>query len=130
LGIIKGSSQRSPHAQEAVMSEMTQDEALRLADALVGQALKETEARCGVVAQFVSDCDRNGSRTLAWSEALRELHVLHGNRTGLMRRRSLIQEALDCRVGESPAKVPLPPPPARASARTQRQVQIRARRRS
>jgi hypothetical protein len=30
---------------DAVMDEMTQEEALRLADELVGQALKETEAR-------------------------------------------------------------------------------------
>ena len=31
------------------MSEITQEEALRLADALVEQALKETEARCSVL---------------------------------------------------------------------------------
>ena len=30
------------------MSEMTQEDALRQADALAGQALKETEARCRV----------------------------------------------------------------------------------
>lgn len=34
------------------MSEMTQEDALLLADALAGQALKETEARCSVLAQF------------------------------------------------------------------------------
>jgi len=112
------------------MSEMTQEEALRLADALVGQALKETEARCSVLAQFVDDRGHAGSATSAWSEALRELHALHGCRGGLLRRRSLIQQALDCPVGESPAKVPLPPPPPdRTVLRTQQQVQVRARRR-
>lgn len=108
---------------------MTQDEALRLADALAGQAVKEAEARCSVLAQFIDDCDRAGSRTSAWSEALRELHALHGYRSGLMRRRDLIQQALDCPVGESPAKAPLSPPPDRAAVRMQRQVQVQARRR-
>jgi hypothetical protein len=109
---------------------MTQDEALRLADALAGQALKETEARCSVLAEFIDDCDRAGSRTSAWSEALRELHALHGHRSGLLRRRSLIQQALECLVGESPTRVPLsPPPPNRTVPRTQQQVQVQARRR-
>jgi hypothetical protein len=117
-------------ANLAVMSEMTQEEALRLADALVGQALKETEARCAVLGQFINDCEHKGSRTSAWSEALRELRALHGCRTGLMRRHSLIQEALDCPVGECPAKVPLPPPPDRTVLRVQQQVQVQARRRS
>lgn len=112
------------------MSEMTQEEALRLADALVGQELKETEARCSVLAQFIDDCDRAGSHTSAWSEALRELHALHGYRSALIRRRGLIQQALDCPVGESPAKAPLSPPPDRTVLRAQRQVQVRARRRS
>ena len=111
------------------MSEMTQEEALRLADALAGQALKETEGRCSVLAQFIGDCDRAGSRTSAWSEALRELHAQQGYRSGLMRRRSLIQQALECPVGESPAKVPLSPPPDRTGPRAQHQVQVRARRR-
>jgi hypothetical protein len=113
------------------VSEITQDEALRLADALDGQALKETEARCSVLAEFIDDCDRAGSRTSAWSEALRELHALHGYRSGLLRRRSLIQQALECLVGESPARVPLspPPPPNRTVPRAQRQVQVQARRR-
>lgn len=106
------------------MSEMTHEEALRLAVALVGQALKETEARCSVVAQFIDSCDRAGSRNAAWSEALRELHALHGYRGGLMRRRGLIQEALQCPVGESPTKVPLSPPPNRSVPRTQQQVQV------
>jgi hypothetical protein len=111
------------------MSEMTQEEALRLAGALVGQALKETEARCSMLAQFIDGCDRAGRRTSAWSEALRELHELHGFRSGLMRRHSLIQQALDCPVGESPAKVPLLPSPNRTVLRTQQQVQVRAPRR-
>jgi hypothetical protein len=112
------------------MSEITQEEALHQADALVGQALREVEARCMVLGQYINDCEHQGSRTAAWSEALRELHALHGYRTGLMRRHSLIQQALDCPVGECPAKAPLSPPPNRAVLRTQRQVQIRARRRS
>ena len=110
------------------MSEMTQEEALRLADALGGRALKETEARCSVLAQFIDECDRAGSRTSAWSEALRELHALHGHRSELIRRRSLIQQALECPVGESPAKAPLSPPPNRTVSRAQQQVQVRARR--
>jgi hypothetical protein len=119
---------RRPGVREAVMDEMTQEEALRLADALVSKALKKTEARCGVVAQFISACDRSGSRTSAWSEALRELHALHGYRTGLMRRQSLIQQALECAVGEYPANVPLGPPPKLTAVRTQQQAQIQARR--
>jgi hypothetical protein len=111
------------------MSEMTQEEALRLADALAGQALKETEARCSVLAQFIDDCDRAGSTTAAWSEALRELHELHGHRSALIRRRGLIQQALECAVGESPAKAPLSPPPNRTAPRPQQQVQVQARRR-
>jgi hypothetical protein len=112
------------------MSETTQEEALRLADELVGQALKETEARCSVLGAFINDCERAGSRTSAWSAALSELHALHDRRRGLMRRRDLIQEALECSVGEAPAKMPLPPPPGRPAPRSQQQVQLRARRRS
>jgi hypothetical protein len=111
------------------MSEMTQEEALRLADELVGQALKETEARCAVLARFIGDCDRAGSHTSAWSAALRELHSLHSRRSGLMHRRDLIQEALDCPVGESPANTPLPPAPTRTVPRPQQQAQIRVQRR-
>ncbi len=114
------------------MDEITQEEALRQAAALVGRALKETEARCGVLGQYINDCESNGPKPSAWSEVLRELHALHGYRTGLMRRHSLIQQALDCPVGESPARVPLPPlprPPDRNVRRTQQQVQLRARRR-
>jgi hypothetical protein len=111
------------------MSEMTQEEALRLADELVGQALKETEARCGVLAQFIGDCDRAGSHTSTWSDGLRELHSLQGRRRGLVRRRGLIREALDCPVGESPSNAPPPPAPARTAPRPQQQVQLQARRR-
>lgn len=111
------------------MSEMTQEEALRQADALVGRALSETEARCAVLGQYIVDCDSAGSRNAGWSEAVSELSALHGRRRGLLRRRSLIQQALDCPVGESPASAPLAPPPARTAVRTQQQVQIRARRR-
>ncbi len=111
------------------MSEMTQEEALREADALVGQALRETEARCGVLGQYINDCDNTGSHTAGWSEALQELHAQHGYRSGLMRRRSLIQQALDCPVGESPTKVPLTSAPNPTVRRTQQQVQIQARRR-
>jgi hypothetical protein len=112
------------------MGEMTQEEALRQADALVAQALKDTEARCAVLGQYINDCDSKGSKTAAWSEALRELHALHGHRRGLLRRRSLIQEALDCPVGECPTKAPLTPPRNQTVVRTQQQVQIRAQRRS
>jgi hypothetical protein len=110
-----------------VMSEMTQEEALRLADELAAQALKETEARCAVLGQFIHDCDRAGSHTSAWSAALRELDSLHGRRRGLLSRRALIQEALDCRVGEPPANAPLPPTPTPTVARPQHQVQIQMR---
>jgi hypothetical protein len=111
------------------MSEMTQEEALRLADALADQALHETEARCTVLGQYIDDCENRGSKTSAWSEALRELHALHGYRIRLMRRHSLIQQVLDYPVGERPTKVPLPPPPNRTVRRSQRQVQVRAQRR-
>jgi hypothetical protein len=111
------------------VSEITQEDALRQADALVGQALRETEARCAVLAQYINDCEHKGSKTAAWSEALRELHALHGHRSGLTRRRSLIQQALDCPVGEWPVKAALTPQPSRMVVRTQQQVQIRARQR-
>ena len=111
------------------MSELTHSDALLLADTLLGQALKETEVRCSVLAKFIDDCDRARSRTSAWSDALRELRALHGYRSGLTRRRDLIQQALECPVGESPAKMPLVPPPNRTVLRTQQQVQLRARRR-
>jgi len=113
----------------AVMGETTQEDALRQAAALVDEALKEAQARCGLLGQYINDCESKGSRTAAWSEALRELHALHERRTQLMRRRSLIQQALDCHVGECPAKMPLQPPRDQTALRTQQQIQIRARRR-
>jgi hypothetical protein len=111
------------------MSEITQEEALRQAAELVAEALKEAEARCGLLGQYINDCDSKGSRTAAWSEALLELHALQERRTQLMRRRSLIQEALDCHVGERPAEAPLQPPRDRTALRTQQQIQVQARRR-
>ena len=45
------------------MSEMTQEDALRLADELAEQALKETSARCSVLAAFIAECDRAGATT-------------------------------------------------------------------
>lgn len=112
------------------MTEMTQEDVLRQAAELVDQAVRETEARCGELGLYVSDCDRNGSRTADLSEALRELSALHGRRRGLKLRRSLIQQAIDCLVDESPARSPLTPPPSRTAVRAQQQVQVRARRRS
>ena len=112
------------------MSEMTYSEALRHAAALVDQEVKETEARCGVLGQYVNDCERQGSKTANWSEALRELHALHDRRAALKVRLSLIQEALDVPVGDRPAKVALTRPPDRPEVRPPRQIQIRARRRS
>jgi len=111
------------------MGETTQEDALRQAAALVDDAIRETEGRCGLLGQYINDCDSKGSRTAGWSEALRELHALHERRTRLMRRRSLIQEALDCHVGQSPAKVPLQPPRDQTALRAQQQIQVQARRR-
>jgi hypothetical protein len=105
------------------MSELTQEESLRQADEVVGQAVREAEARCGVLAQFIDDCEDNRSKTSAWSEALREFHALHAYRIGLMRRRNIIQQALDYPVGECPAKVTLPAP-SESAVRPQRQVQV------
>jgi hypothetical protein len=113
----------------AVMSQVTQEDALRQADALVVEALKGAEARCAVLGHYINDCDSKGSRTAAWSDALRELSAVQRRRAGLLRRHSLIQEALDCPVGESVTTVPLPPPPDQGALRTQHQVQIRPHRR-
>jgi len=109
------------------MSEMTQEEALRQADALVSRELHETETRCTVLAEFMSDCERNRLRTAAYIDAVRELRALHDHRRVLLRRRSLIQEALDCPVGERPARVPLTSPTGAHRPRTQVQVQVQAR---
>jgi hypothetical protein len=112
------------------VSEMTQEDALRLADELAEQALKETSARCSVLAAFIAECDRAGATTPDWSEALRELRALHASRQGLLQRRSLIQQALDCPVGESPSHLPPPQPPKRTVIRPQRQIQVQVRRRA
>lgn len=106
------------------------EEMLREADALVVRALSETEARCAVLAQYISDCDRRGLRTAAWSGAVGELRALQDYRRGLLRRHSLIQQALEHPVGECPEKTPPPVPSPAAVRRTQQQVQIRAPRRS
>jgi len=112
------------------MSAITHEEMLRQADVLVVQALSETEARCAVLAHYISDCESKGSRTAAWSDALRELRALHDYRTGLVRRHNLIQQALEHPLGECPTNAPLPVPPQQAVRRTQQQIQIRAHRRS
>jgi hypothetical protein len=109
------------------MSELTHEEVLLQADALVGQALKDVEARCSVLGHYIHDGESKGSRTAAWSGAVRELRALQDYRIGLLRRRSLIQEALGCLAGECPTRVPLPPAPDRTARRTQQQVQIRRR---
>jgi hypothetical protein len=112
------------------MSGITHEEMLRQAAVLVLQALSETQARCAVLAQYISDCESKGSRTAAWSDALRELRALHDYRAGLVRRHSLIQQALEHPLGECPTKTPLPVPPQQTVRRTQQQIQIRAPRRS
>jgi hypothetical protein len=112
------------------MSGISHEEMLRQADVLVVQALSETEGRCAVLAHYISDCESKGSRTAAWSDALRELRALHDYRAGLVRRHSLIQQALEHPLGECPTKAPLPMPRQQAVRRTQQQIQIRASRRS
>ena len=109
------------------MNEVTQEDALRQAAALVGHALTETEARCTVLAQYINDREAQGPKTPAWREALGELHALHAYRSRLLRRHSIIQQALEYPVGERPTKVPLPPPPDRAVPVTQRRVQVQRR---
>ncbi len=113
------------------MTEISQEDALRQAAALVGRALHETEARCTVLAQFINDREAQGPKTPAWREALGELHALHAYRSRLLRRQNMIQQALEYPVGERPAKVPLPPQPDQVAPSTQQrvQVQIRAQRR-
>ena len=112
------------------MTDTTLEDLLRQADALVVQALREAEARCALLGHYISDCESKGSRTAAWSDAVRELRALQDHRTGVMHRHKLIQEALDYPTGEFPSEVPLLPAPSQAVHRTQRQVQIRTRRRS
>jgi hypothetical protein len=110
------------------MSEITQEEALRQAAALAGQARRETETRCAVLAQYINDCDSAGSTTSASIQAVRELRALQDYRSGLLRRENLIQQALDC-VGERPAEVALTAAPNRTAVRTRQQVQVQRRRR-
>ncbi len=113
------------------MDEETQEDALLRAAELVGGALKETEARCGVIALFLSDCAASRPKTSPPPEVLRELSELHAHRASLLRRQALIQQALDCAVGRRPAPAPLPALPDRTMVRTQRQIQqVRPRRRS
>jgi hypothetical protein len=111
------------------MTGTTLEELLRQAEALALQALREAEARCAVLGQYVSDGESKGARTTAWSDAARELRALQDHRAELKRRHSLIQQALEHPAGESPTKVALPAQPRRTASRTQRQVQIRVRRR-
>ena len=112
------------------MTDTTLEDLLRQADALVVQALREAETRCALLGHYISDCESKGSRTAAWSDAVRELRALQDHRSGLMHRHKLIQEALDDPAGEIPSEAPLPPAPSQAVHRIQRQLQIRARRRS
>jgi hypothetical protein len=51
------------------MADVTHEDALRLAAELVGRALKETETRCALLAEFTGNCDQAGARTAAWSAA-------------------------------------------------------------
>jgi len=110
-----------------VLGEMTQEEALGLADALAGRALKETEARCSVLAQFLHDCDRARSRSSVLNDAVLELSAQQRRRRELIRRRSLIQQALECAVEESRAATPLGPAPVPVERRPQRQLQVQVR---
>ena len=112
------------------MNEITQEEAPRQAVAPVGQALKETEARCTVPGQFINDCEAKRSKSSACSHVLRERHALRGYRSRLMRRHGPILQALEHRVDESPSKGPLPPPPHRPVVRVLQQTHVRAQRRS
>lgn len=107
------------------MSEVTHEDALRQADASLGRELKATEGRCALLAQYIGDCERAGAHTAAWSEAVRELHAQQVYRGALLRRRDLVQQALECPVGERPMSTPLVAPRDRTAVRTQRQVQIR-----
>lgn len=112
------------------MSDMTYEEALRHAAALVSQEVQESEARGMVLAQYIDDCDRAGSKTANWNDAICELRAVHDRRAALKVRLSLIQQALACPLDQRPARVQLIPPPDRQEVRIQRQVQIRARRRA
>jgi hypothetical protein len=112
------------------MTDPTLEDVLRQAEALALQAVREAEARCGVLGHYISDCESKGARTAAWRDAVRELSAQQEYRSGLRHRQSLIRQALEYPAGECPAKVALPPPPNPAPSRTQYQVQIQRRRRS
>jgi hypothetical protein len=107
-----------------VMSERSHEDALREADDLVGRLLEKLETRCRMLAYYIADCERKGARTAAWSEAVRELSVLHGDRSTLLRRRDFIRQALDCSVAERAAETVLEPARDQTSRRPQPQVQI------
>lgn len=109
---------------------MTDEDALRLADALAGRSVAEAEARCRVLAQFIADCERAGSRAAGLTEAVLELRALQVRRSGLLARRELIRQALECAVGDAPQAAALVPGSRPAAVgRRQRQVQIQVRRR-
>ena len=112
------------------MSEMTQEDALRLADAACRTSFEGDIGPLlgtGGVHRRVRSrrCNNPGMEC----EALRELRALHASRQGLLQRRSLIQQALDCPVGESPSHLP-PPQPQPTVIRPQRQIQVQVRRRA
>ncbi len=107
-----------------IMSERTHEDALREAVALIGQLLEKLETRCRMLAYYIADCERKGARTAAWSDAVRELRTLHGDRSTLLRRRELMQQALDCSMTEHAAETVLEPARDRTPHRTQPQVQL------
>src|SRR6201995_5421727 len=107
-----------------VMSERSHEDALREADDLVAQLLEKLETRCRMLAYYIADCERKNARTAAWSEAVRELSALHGDRGTLLRRRDFIRQALDCPVAERAAATGLEPARDRTPRRPQAQVQV------
>ena len=110
------------------MSERRQEDVLREADVLVGQALNQVETRCRVLACYIQDCERKCAFTAAWSDAVRELRALHDERGVLQCRRGFIQQALDCSVTERSAETVLVPAPNRAPRQAQQQLQVQRRR--
>jgi hypothetical protein len=110
------------------MSERTQEDVLREAGALVGEAVSQVETRCRVLAYYIQDCERKSAFTAAWNDAVRELRTLHDDRRVLQCRQGLIQQALDCAVTERSAQTVLTPAPNRAPRQAQQQLQIQRRR--
>ena len=51
------------------MTGTTLEDLLLQADALISEALRETEARCGVLGHYIGECESRGSRNAAWSDA-------------------------------------------------------------